>query len=199
MNYFKIKEISKSIFSGAPIFSFNNFETTNNGISIINIKDIISNKISTDSITKYFSENIQNLKGCEVYPGDVIISCRGTQLKMAIIPNELDKAVITANLIAIRPNEKILPLFLLAYLKSNEGQKKLLSYAKSSTMQIVFNIMDIGEILVPIPEISLQKKISQLIQYADEQYHLCMESANLNHKIVNQIFSDLINSNIREE
>lgn len=187
-----LKFLTKRIFSGAPLYSITKLTESIEGIPIINIKDIVDGQIAIDDSSFFSIENFRNAERYMAYPGDVIITCRGTQLKIAVIPDNIERSIISANLIAIRLNAQLLPIFLAAYLKTNEGQKSLLAHTASSTMQIVLNVSDMGEIDVPVPSLSLQKKIVKLINAADEYYRLSLESANMRRMIANQVMMDMI-------
>lgn len=89
----------------------------------------------------------------------------------------------------------MLPIFLAAYFKTREGQRTLLASTASSTMQLVLNVSDIGEINVPAPPLSLQKKIVSLSNAAEEHYRISIETAELRRMIANQIIVDILSQN----
>jgi len=193
ISYAPLKELAKEIFSGAPIYNIEKSSNSPDVIPLINIKDIVDGQIEFSSLSFLVSETINKPERFMVYPGDVIVTCRGTQLKIALVPNAIKKAIITANLIAIRVNEELSSLFLAAYLKTKEGQRALLTNATSTNVQLVLNVSDVGEVIIPVPPISLQEKIANLTNAAEEQHRLCMESANLYRTITNQVIMDTLN------
>ncbi len=187
-----LKLITKKIFGGAPLYSIAKLIEDEKGISVINIKDITDDEVKIDNLKRFSLNNFKNAEHYIVYPDDIIITCRGTQLKIAVIQSNLSKAIITSNLIAIRLTNELLPIFLATYLKTKEGQRTLLSNIASSTMQLVLNLSTIGEINIPVPSLALQKKIANLANIAKEQYRLNIESANLRKEITNQIITDML-------
>ena len=187
-----LRSLSKEIFSGAPLYSIKGFSEKLGGIPLINIKDIVDSCIEEASLLRVDPGIIKNSERFTIYPGDVVITCRGTLIKIAVIPESIEKALITANLIAIRVNEKIAPVFLAAYLKTKQGQKEVLSNVTSSTLQLVLNVSDIGGINIPVPPMSLQEKIVNLVNATEEQYHLNIESANLRRNVSNQIIMEMV-------
>jgi len=192
VQYQPLRDISNKIFSGAPIYGFGNVSKDMGGIPVINIKNIIESQIDIASLSFLNPENIRDFERFEVRPDDVVITCRGTQLKVALVPRELKRAIITANLIAIRLNERLSPVFLAAYLKTKEGQRALLANAKSSTMQLVLNVSDIERVEIPLLPLNLQEKIVNLINSSETQYRLSIESANMRREITNQMITDLL-------
>lgn len=190
-----LKLLATKIFSGAPLYNTAklNRNSEEKGIPILNIKDIMDNQIEIGNLEKFSMESFKNAERYLAYPGDALITCRGTQLKIAVVPENLERLLITANLIAVRLGNEMLPIFLAAYLKTKEGQRSLLVNTASSTMQLVLNVSDIGEINVPVPPLSLQKKIVNLTKAAEEQYRLSIELANLRSTIINQVVTDILN------
>jgi len=193
ISYAPLKELAKEIFSGAPIYNIEKFSNSPDGIPLINIKDIVDGQIEFSNLSYLDPETINKPERFTVYPGNVIVTCRGTQLKIALVPDAIKKAIITANLIAIRVKEGLSPLFLTAYLKTKKGQRALLTNATSTNVQLVLNVSDVGEVIIPVPPISLQEKIANLANVAEEQYRLSIESANLYRTITNQVIIDALN------
>lgn len=187
-----LKELTSRVFSGAPLYSVAKLSEGEKDTPLLNIKDIIDGGVATQNLSCVSLDNFRNAEHYLVQPGDVLITCRGTQLKVAVVPHTLKNALITANLIAIRLNDQILPGFLAAYLRTNLGQKKLLSNAASASAQIVLNVTDIAKTNVPVPPLALQEQIVKLTDIAEKQYHLNIQTAHLNRKIANQVLIDML-------
>lgn len=187
-----LKTLAKNIFAGAPVYSIAKLQKSQTGIPTLNIKNISDGKISLESSLRLSIEGFKTAERYMVLPGDVLIACRGTQLKVAIVPKDVKKLLITSNLIAIRLSEDISSEFLAAYLQSQEGQRALLSRATSSVMQLVLNVSDVQDIEVPVPPLSLQEKIANIFAYANEQYHISLETAQLRKNISDQVITELL-------
>lgn len=187
-----LKSVAEKIFSGAPLYSIVKLIEDENGIPVINIRDIADDGIKINNLKKFSLGNFKNAEHYIVYSDDIIITCRGTQLKIAVVPDNLPKAIITSNLIDIRLTNELLPVYLAAYLKTKEGQKALLANIASSTMQLVLNVSIVGELNIPIPPLAVQEKIVNFISIAEEQYRLSIESANLRKTVTHQIITEMI-------
>lgn len=187
-----LKLVAKEIFSGAPLYSITKLSFYKEGIPILNIKDIVDGKINRDSLQLFSLDNFRNATRYMAHPGDVLITCRGTQLKVTVVPENIKQILITSNLIAIRLNEELLPMYLAAYFKTKDGQKALLSYATSSTLQLVLNMSDIEKVNVPVPALSLQEKIIDLFNTTEEQYRLSIESANMRRALTEQVITEML-------
>jgi len=154
---------------------------------VINIKNIIKGQINTKDIDTIIIDKRKYIDRYTIHPGDVIITCRGTMLKSAVVPENLDGYLISSNLIAIRLDSTLDPALLCVFLQSRICHKLLLSSARSSTMQIALTVSDIEKIELPIIPLDIQKNLSGLIKATEQYYRHLIESANLRRDISHQI------------
>lgn len=187
-----LKSLATRIFSGAPLYSISKLQESSNGVPVVNIKDINDGQILIESLPVLSIKDFKNAEHYMVYPEDVLITCRGTQIKTAVVSSDIEKLLITSNLISIRLSKQILPEFLFAYFNTQQGQRALLANA-TSTVQLTLTVSDLGKIIVPVLPLFLQKKIVDLFNDAEEQYRLNLESANLRKAIANEAISDILN------
>ena len=187
-----LKSIVEKIFPEAPLYSVAKLTESVQGIPILNIKDIVNGQIIRDSLRLFSLDNFKNATRYMAHPGDVLITCRGTQLKVTVVPENIKQILITSNLIAIRLNEELLPIYLAAYFKTKDGQRALLSNATSSTLQLVLNVSDIEKVNIPVPALSLQGKIIDLFNTTEEQYRVSIESANMRRAITEQVITEML-------
>lgn len=193
----ELKNIAKSIFSGAPLYNTVSVEReVVSGLPLINIKDIVDDQVDWQNLHVISLDRIRRPERFYVEPGDVLITCRGTQFKVAVVPEKISCGIITANLIAIRPKpDQLSSVYLAAYLKSKDGERELLSRRTSQTTQIVLNLSNVEELRIPLPELSVQEKIARAVKTLDEEYRLNQEAVVLNRKIRSQIIMDLLDQN----
>ncbi len=193
----KLKNIAKSIFSGAPLYNVaSGVREVVSGLPLINIKDIADDQINWQNLQIISLGGIRKPERFCVEPGDVLITCRGTQFKVAVVPEKISQGLITANLIAIRPDLKQLSsIYLAAYLRSKDGERELLARRTSQTAQIVLNLSNVEDLCVPLPPLSVQEKIAHAVAALDEEYRLNQAAVELNRKIRSQIIMDLLDQN----
>lgn len=186
-NKTKLSQLAEKIFQG--LFPPRKIATSilHKNFSIINIKDIINGRINCEGLNAISVRNDKNINRFIVYPGDVVVTCRGTLLKSAVVPKNLTGCLVSSNLIAIRLNGSFEPLLLSAFFQSSIGQKTLLSNVRSSTMQIALNVADIRKVEVPVIPADKQKKLAGLIKAANNYYNASVESANLRRDIAGNI------------
>lgn len=193
----KLKDVIRSIFSGAPLYSvIPPGKEIVSGLPLINIRDILEDQIDWQNLSIIPVNGIRKPERFYVEPGDVLLTCRGTQFKVAIVPEKISCGIITANLIAIRPKpEQLSSIYLAAFLRSNNGARELLARRTSQTAQIVLSLSSVEELRIPIPPLPEQEKVARAIESLDEEYRLNQAAVELNRKIRNQIITDMLEQN----
>ena len=193
----ELKNVTRSIFSGAPLYNATPSENeVVSGLPLINIKDIVDDQVDWRNLLIISLDEIRKPERFYVEPGDVLITCRGTQFKVAVVPEKISRGLITANIIAIRPNHNQLsPIYLAAYLRSKDGERELLARRTSQTAQIVLILSNVEELRIPLPPLSVQEKIARAVETLDEEYRLNQAAVELNRKIRSQIIMDLLDQN----
>jgi len=187
-----LKLLAKEIFSGAPLYSTEKMEERADGLPLINIKEVSEGTIKTDNCRRLVPGEFKNLSRYLVYPKDVVVTCRGSLLKAAVVPDDIERALITSNLIAIRLGDSLLPEFLAIYLNIEEGQRDIIASATSADLRLVLTVSNIEDLAVPVPSLNLQKQIIDLAKCSTEQYKLTVETALIRKKVTEQIIEELI-------
>ena len=120
---------------------------------------------------KYIPEGFhQKLSKSALHKDDVVIVRTGIPGTCAVIPDELEGSNC-ADLVIVRPDlERVDPYYLCAFI--NSWGKAQVSNSKVGAVQKHFNVTSAEEMLIPLPELSVQRTIGMFIQ-------------NLNAKIEN--------------
>src|SRR5262245_39847753 len=84
-------------------------------VPVINVRDLHAGRLppAGDLAKRAVAAGVDVVR-YTVRAGDVVVTCRGTQLKIANITSENAGVVISANLIAVRAGRDLLPAVLLA-------------------------------------------------------------------------------------
>lgn len=136
------------------------------GIPLIRIANIDDNQQFIKENITFVNESLaKQLQAYKVKEGDLVISQRGTLGLTAIISHFFDGAIISANFIAVKDLQGILPEYLKIYLNSRYGQIQL-KQKISGQVQIKITTDDIKTIYVPLPPLSIQNKIVEIMQSA---------------------------------
>ena len=119
------------------------------------------NAIQKDSnLGHYFisSEKFQELKGFEVLPNDIIVSCAGTIGETYVMPNNIRQGIINQALMIIRlHNIEIAPFYLLYFdfILKNEAAKD----GKGTAIKNIPPFDVLKNYLIPIPPVAEQNRI----------------------------------------
>jgi len=163
-----IREISKknkySIVDGPFGTQLKVHEFVAQGIPLVEMQNITADKFIPHFRRFLTDEKYEEVKRSEAVPGDIILSKTGSLGYVAIIPKEINKAIITSRLAKISVDwSKIKADFLLSYLiylRNNGFWEKI---AKGTTMKVL-NIKQIAETIIPLPPLPEQQLITEKIE-----------------------------------
>jgi len=110
-------------------------------------------------------EKFEELKRCEIFTNDILISCVGTFGKISIVPEKFIRGIINPRLLKITPNELIKPNYFLILLRSYMSFSQFESLSRGGTMGVI-NLDILRQLKFPIPPLSEQDRI---VEYLDEQ------------------------------
>ncbi len=110
---------------------------------------------------RYFisEDKFKEMKGFEVYPNDIIMSCSGTMGRVAIVPKDAPLGIINQALLKLSPSEKILPIYLKLLMESVPFQVALNKTVMGVAIQNVASVKVLKELEIPLPPISIQQEI----------------------------------------
>lgn len=130
--------------------------------------DIVDGKISTESI-KHIDRSIGNgFKKTELTGNELLVTVRGTTGVTAITDNRFAGMNVTRGIAVIRydPN-RINPLYLNAYLNTDESQQYIQEHTRGATLrQINLSDLRIQEIITP--PMTLQTQFADFVKQVDK-------------------------------
>jgi type I restriction enzyme M protein len=140
---------------------------------------------------RYFitEEKFQEMKGFEVSPNDLLISCSGTMGKIAIVPPNAVKGIINQALLKLTPDSsKINPIYLKKVLESENIQALYFRDQEGAAIQNVASVKVLKDIEIPLPPINIQERIISEIKLAEKAIkNLQNQIANKQEEISNKI------------
>ena len=146
----------------------------------INYNDLVSIDIDENKVEKYFLKE-----------NDILISTKGTLIKIGLITNIGDKEIIPYNnLQVIRiTSEDVNPIYVCNYLNSETGQRFLKSI---QTGQIIINInkQDLLNVLVPVVDMDTQETIANRYQIISNNIKELKERLSTLENKLNSIYDD---------
>ncbi|MFY0571127.1 hypothetical protein ACN28E_45860 [Archangium lansingense] len=115
--------------------------------------------------------------------GDVVLTCRGSQLKVAKVEGDAVGTLVTSNLMQVRLKPLLRPEVLLAHLHSPAGQAALRERVRSTHMLLSLTRSDLLEMLVPVPNAKQQAHIAELWTATHESYAASLRAAELRYAL----------------
>lgn len=111
----------------------------------------------------------------EVRTGDILLSCRGTIDKVALVGPETAGALASVNLLIVRPDPTQLdPRVLFAFLFSAPVAARLNTLATGTTIRGIHQ-RDVANLEIALPNIEEQRQLGDLIESAEDQYRAGIE------------------------
>jgi type I restriction enzyme S subunit len=136
-------------------------------VPFITLKDLRVGRIVAETVDEILVRNTELLERSRVAPGDVIIAIKGTSFRAAVADESIDGFVISANLIALTPSEKVKPEIIAAYLNSPAGQREMEMRAGGGTIKGL-NTKSLLEVPIPIIPLGDQEVLSRYLALAEE-------------------------------
>lgn len=120
-----------------------------------------------------------------VQEGDVVLSGRGTTMRVAYVLSDLDGAAIDGNLVRVRCMPSRMNGFVLAaYLASPEGLHALQALSRSSTRMLSLKASDLLTLDVPVPAPEVQERLARFVTDAGEYEQLVRREIALRQELL---------------
>lgn len=140
-------------------FNLTSKDESEDGIyRVIKISDVQRGKINFEHLARCNVKKNTKVDNFLVEKGDVIISTRGMNIKIAVISEEVKNVILSQNFNSIHLNEKIDPTWLKMFLESPVGQYQLELNAAGSVVKLL-QTADIKELKIPVKSLEKQKEI----------------------------------------
>uniref|UniRef100_A0AAD1ELC3 Type I RM system hsdS subunit n=2 Tax=Streptococcaceae TaxID=1300 RepID=A0AAD1ELC3_LACLL len=163
----KLGELSQKISVGIATSSSKYFSSQDQGVPFIKNQDIKENRINTKNL-EYISKEFDNKnKNKRVKQGDIITARTGYPGLSAVVPKELEGAQTFTTLITRPISEMILSEYISIFINSPYGMKQI-SGMEAGGAQKNVNAGIVQNLLIPLPSLDEQKKISNFILKLDD-------------------------------
>jgi len=147
----------------------------NGEYKIINLADVQEGEVILDSLNVYDISPSVKTSRYEVQPGDLLISSKGTVIKICVVPTHIGPVLLSINFIGIRIDQRIFnPLFIKYYLESPIG-KFFLQGKQVGTSIVTLTARDLADIPVPILPLDMQTRYLQDLIRTEEKISEEME------------------------
>lgn len=172
-------EVGK-FFRGINVVPSNMEEDKQGEYKIINLSDLRDSEIDTESLQRYTIKNNARIESYSVKKGDILISSRGVNIKICIVPEHDDKILISQNVIGFRLKGNNDPQYIKTFLESPLGEF-LINYKQAGTNVFALNSKDLMQIPVMLLPEDEQSKIIE--NYKMEYRKINEEIKLLNTKL----------------
>lgn len=182
----KLKDVAE-VFRGKSILKKDISPGT---ISVLNISNIENGEIDYRDLDT-IDEEERKVKRYELITGDVVLSCRGTAIKSAVFKTQDKTIIASANLIVIRPKEKVKGEFIKIFFESPVGLAIIKSFQRGTTIMNI-NYADIMEMEIPLLPISKQQEMIDMYHKELKVYQETIKKAesrwsNIKDSIYNEL------------
>jgi type I restriction enzyme S subunit len=130
--------------------------------------DMVDGKISTASI-KYIDRSIgEGFKKTELYGDELLITVRGTTGITALTDIRFNGMNVTRGIAVVRyDRNKINPVYLNAYLNTDESQRYIQEHTRGATLQQI-NLSDLRVQQIMVPPLALQEQMAAFVEQTDK-------------------------------
>lgn len=208
-NYIQNEKLINNISSNINMVEFNKIAQIRRGVQVnkgkldalntgenrthylISIGNINDGKIVVNESDKIQIE--QKWEGVyEVKQGDLLVTSKGSQFKVAIVEKDM-KAIVSANLFIVRVYEdKYIAEVLKYYLESEVGQSLIQGIIKGTAIKSIAH-KDIEKFLVPDIDMKIQEKVYNMIIQSNTEYENRLKEANEIYKKDQEEIKGLLN------
>lgn len=135
-------------------------------ISVLNISNIEEGDIIWEGMDT-IDEEYRKVQRYALEEGDVVITCRGTVNKVAMVQELPQKTIASANIIVIRVTEQsVLSEYIHIFLESPVGAQLVQSFQRGTTVMNI-NPSDLGQMEIPLLDLEEQQRIVE--EYREER------------------------------
>jgi len=185
----KLKEVAE-VFRGKSILKK---DTSLGSIFVLNISNIENGEIDYRDMDT-IDEDERKVKRYELMAGDVVLSCRGTAIKSAVFKARGKTIIASANLIVVRPKEKVKGEFIKVFFESPVGLAIIKSFQRGTSIMNI-NHTDIMEMEIPLLPMGKQQEIIDRYHEELKIYKEAVQKAetrwsNIKDGIYNQLTSE---------
>ncbi|WP_296130212.1 restriction endonuclease subunit S [Pseudomonas sp. Ga0074129] len=167
------------------------FDFAEHGVPFLRIQNISGSTVSLDDVL-YIEENTHNALGrSKIRPGDFLITIAGTIGRTAIVPPGFPESNCNQAVAILRFDEaKLWPKFLLYWLSTEDATGQISGRKVTATISNL-SLGQIKELEIPLPPLSEQKRIADILDKADAIRRKRQQAIHLADDFLLAVFLDM--------
>ncbi|MBI4755715.1 MAG: restriction endonuclease subunit S [Betaproteobacteria bacterium] len=145
------------------------------GIPVIRGNNISDTRALVGDLVFVSEETADELRSCNVFPGDLVFPHRGAIGQVGIVPkDQRGRYVLSTSLMKLTCNQALVdPLFIFYFFRSDLGRHALLKHASTvGTPGIGQPLSSLRSITVPTPPLPEQRAIAHILGTLDDKIEL---------------------------
>jgi len=163
------------------------------GIPILRLQNIGKGYFIDKSIKYISEEKAEELKYHSFISGDIALAKLGIPIgKTCIIPNNFKSGIITADIVRIRPDTKIIDYRYLEYFLNTDLSVAQLTGNISGATRPRVNLSDVRSIEIPLPPLPVQQSIVAILDEAFTAIAKAKSNAEQNLKNAKELFESYL-------
>ncbi len=134
-------------------------------IKVYNQRSVIDGDF--DSGDNFISEEkFAELASFEIFPGDLLVTTRGTIGRVAILPEKSERGILHPCLLRLQPDNSLVDTrFLKTLIQDSDLMKTQLNYLSNATTIEVIYSYTIASVIIPVPRIDEQRLILNFLDH----------------------------------
>lgn len=144
---------------------------TNKGIPFLSGENLTSVKMNDRNLKYFPEERATKLSKAIVYPGDIVVTHRGTLGQLSYVPNDLKEKrflISQSQFKVTLKTDLVNPVWFAYYFHTKEGQKRLLSFANYvGVPALATATTNFKSLEIPLPNKAEQDKIANILSSID--------------------------------
>jgi type I restriction enzyme S subunit len=138
-------------------------EFVDDGVLFLSTKNINQDKIDLSEVNFITREKFESIKKGRVQPLDIVMTTRGSIGKVALFNCEYSTALINAQMLIIKADDKTINQIYLFYLLCSQEYQEVIKNFASGSAQPQIPIQDLKQIEILCPSIVIQRKFSEIV------------------------------------
>lgn len=144
---------------------------------MLGMKAIRDGWIEEQAIEAVHVSSEREIERYRLAENDILIPCRGTELRLSVAPARFAGLLIDSNIIAIRCGPEMLPQLLVEYFRHPRGLEALQRSSQSTTVQKNLTLRVLRRLQVPVPPLPRQRELIALLTSAQRVHDLLVTIA----------------------